>query len=478
MRCLTSRQRSKFCILLALGVLVAMSDSQATGEDKTGLRIYEEQLRVRLDEQLPGARELGFDAGGWFSYAYFNYTDGALGRTRTLRQSQLRGWASLNVRGVHQAYVRGLLSWDDWNSGDNPISGRGDDFDEELERAWYQFDLGKLMRNQTGKAPPVGFKVKVGRQFMTIGTSLVLSVPLDMIRFDVTTSNWDFLAMGGQTVEDTRNIDDSDRVANHQDRCFYGFQISYKGIPQHRPFAYYLSQSDHTSSSPAHATQEYDYSSRYLGGGSTGSFGLPGLQYQTEFVAQWGKTYGNSAVAGTTRDKIRAMAFDVILEYLFDIPMHPKAGVEYLFATGDSDRSTSATATIGGNRVGTRDNAFNAFGFRDTGIAFSPRISNLHMWAVGGSLFTLESIRLFRKMEVGTKVFFYHKAKAGGPISDTTASNDARNLGWEWDVFCDWRLTSDVAWTIRYGIFQPGSSFDGGDKSSRHFVYTGVVFSF
>ncbi len=27
--------------------------------------------------------------------------------------------------------------------------------DEQLERAWYQFDLGKMIRRQTGQAPPV-----------------------------------------------------------------------------------------------------------------------------------------------------------------------------------------------------------------------------------------------------------------------------------------------------------------------------------
>jgi len=45
-------------------------------------------------------------------------------------------------------------------------------------------------------------------------------------------------------------------------------------------------------------------------------------------------------------------------------------------------------------------------------------------------------------------------------------------------VFCNWRLTSDLAWTIRYGAFFPGSAYDGGDKTCRQFVYTGMVLSF
>ena len=48
--------------------------------------------------------------------------------------------------------------------------------------------------------------------------------------------------------------------------------------------------------------------------------------------------------------------------------------------------------SIGGNRAGTRDRAFNAFGFRDTGIALSPRVSNIHIYSAGGSFFPFETM--------------------------------------------------------------------------------------
>jgi hypothetical protein len=151
---------------------------------------------------------------------------------------------------------------------------------------------------------------------------------------------------------------------------------------------------------------------------------------------------------------------------------------EYIWGSGDRDRTLSSVATVGGNRSHTTDHAFNAFGFRDTGIAFSPRISNVHIYSLGATCRPLEDLAMFEQMEVGTKVFFYHKSRAAGPISDTTAINDDAWLGWEWDIFCNWRLTSDLAWTVRYGAFQPGSAYDGGDKSCRQFLYTGVVLSF
>ena len=62
--------------------------------------------------------------------------------------------------------------------------------------------------------------------------------------------------------------------------------------------------------------------------------------------------------------------------------------------------------------------------------------------------------------------------------SDTTATEDSSCLGWEWDLFCNWRITSDLAWTLRYGAFMPSGAYDSGYDSCRQFLYTGVVLSF
>ena len=108
--------------LLAAGVAVLLPAAWAAGQDN-GRTVYDEQLRLRLDEQVAAAREIGLDAGGWFSFAVFNYNDTTVRKTRMLRQYQIRGWASVDVHGVHKGYVRGMLGWDDWNSGRNPSGG-------------------------------------------------------------------------------------------------------------------------------------------------------------------------------------------------------------------------------------------------------------------------------------------------------------------------------------------------------------------
>ncbi len=440
-----------------------------------GRRIYEEELRVRLDRQIPEAREMGFDAGGWFNFAFFNYDDASADKDRTLRQYELRLWGSASIQGVHRFYVRGLTTYDDWNDGDN-ITGEGDDWVEpKIERLWYQFDLGQMLYNQTGRPSGYDLKFKVGRAYADIGTAFVLSMPLDLIQLDVSCPNWDVKALLGKTIGSSRNIDDSLNVYDHQDRWIWGTQATYTGLSHHRPFVYFLSNHDKTDPSPDSAVQDFEYSSQYVGLGSTGSLCLPNLRYRGEVVGEWGRTY--SEFATSDRDDINAWAANMQLEYLFrEYPMRPRVSAEYIFASGDKDRRLSATSTIGGNQQGTNDNAFNAFGFRDTGIAFAPRMSNLHIYNVGASCFPLEKHRLFEKMEVGTKVFFYNKATCG-PISDTTANNmDSTWVGWEWDVFCDWRITSDLSWSVRYGAFQPGAAF--ADKDCRHFLFSGVTFSF
>lgn len=463
------------CLSLAGAVCVVLvAAGPAAGQDN-GRAIYNEQLRVQLDRQTPEAQELGFDAGGWFDFALFKYDDTAAGKWRTLRQYQLRAWARLNVRGVHRFYVRGMGGYDDWNSGMNPSVNRNDDLIEpKIERAWYELDLGQLHRNRTGQDPPVGFRMSVGRRFVQFGTALVLSMPMDMIEFEVTPGDWEFRALLGNTIRSSPNIDDSAGIDGHQRRCFWGLQLRYLGLSHHRPFVYFLNNHDRTDPKPRVAWQRFEYSSRYLGAGSTGTLVLPDLRYLVEVVGEWGRTYSEDAT--TTRDGICALAVNAQLEYFFQTRMRPKVSVEYLFGTGDDDRRTSATATIGGNAAGTMDRAFNAFGFRDTGIALAPRMANLHIYNVGASFFPLENFELFRNMEVGTKVFFYHKASGGGPISDTTATQPNQWVGWEWDVFCNWRVTSDLAWTIRYGAFMPGEAFP--DRSCRQFLYTGVTLTF
>ena len=451
-------------------VVVAISAGQAIAQP-AATRIYDEQLRVKLDQVDPEIREKDVDVGGWLNMAIFNYDDASARIERQMRQYELRGWASLNLQGVHKAYVRGLVNYDDWSGLRHDESGT------EVERAWYQFDLGKLLQNQAGKATPLGLRVKLGRDFMSIGTSLVLSTTLDMGKIEVTAGDWELMGFIGSTLRDSWNIDNSVVVANRQQRWLTGFEAAYRGFSQHRPFVYYMHNDDNTDPAAGSPGQSYEYNSDYIGVGSTGTLLVSNLRYQVEGVAEMGKTYSAGRTSG--QDRIQAWAVDALIEYLFvDCPTKPRIGFEYVFASGDSDRTGSPVATVGGNRAGTVDHGFGAFGFRDLGLALSPEISNIHVYAINASLFPLEHIEMFEKMEVGTKLFFYSRAHGSAPISDPMTTSEANSTGFEMDYFCNWRMTSDLALTVRYGVFYPGDAYDGGDKSPRQFLYSGLVFSF
>ena len=44
------------------------------------------------------------------------------------------------------------------------------------------------------------------------------------------------------------------------------------------------------------------------------------------------------------------------------------------------------------------------------------------------------------------------------------------------DYYTNWRITSDLAWTARFGVFFPGSAFE--DQTTRTFLLTGLTWSF
>jgi hypothetical protein len=290
-------------------------------------------------------------------------------------------------------------------------------------------------------------------------------------------ANVEVKGLFGQSIKWIRNIDQSPPVASHSERDFYGVQATYKGLTDHQPFFYYLWQQDGTHEKPEDPNQEYDYDSQYLGVGSTGRAVLRNLYYQTELVWEHGRDFGFGSTAG--QDPICALAYDLNLTYVFQDRHRPEASFEYLFASGDSDRVGSPTNTIGGNLPGTDDHGFNGFGFRNTGLAFAPPISNVHMFRVGGDFRPLPDNRAVENLLLGADFFYFLKAEAAaaGPALDSLRHD--LDLGPEVDVYCNWRITSDLLWTVRYGVFLPGGAFsEPAVHDCRNFLFTGLSFSF
>lgn len=436
-------------------------------------QVIEQRARDALDRELPTADRISLDVGGWFDFYWLMFDDGVIS-SRTLRQYNFRVFGGLTLdRGVHQAYARMRGTYFDWNQGDNG-SAFEDDFDgANLERGWYQLDVRKALKEYGREDLPFDLRLKLGRDFVTAGTGFTLALPLDHVQIATEWANFETTFLVGTTPKSTDNIDRSPAVDDQSERDFWMLQERYTGFQDHQPFVYWIYQRDRTEEDPVDLLQNYKYHSQYVGWGSTGQL-AQNLRYSTEWILERGTSYGDRRFLHT--DDIKAWAFDQLLEYYFKHKTQPRVTLEYMFASGDPDRLFSPTNAAGGNRGDDTDESFVGFGFRDTGLSFAPRLSNIHIWRLGGAFKPLPDVDALRDLELGTDWFLYHKHRTDAAVSDGTADEAEGFLGWEMDYFANYRITNDLAWTIRFGAFFPDAAFS--DQSNRTFLLTGVTWSF
>jgi hypothetical protein len=311
---------------------------------------------------------------------------------------------------------------------------------------------------------------------------LVLSQVLDATLLDLEYGPFTLELIGALTPRRTVDFDSSrPHFDDNTFRGFYGAMLSTK-VEQHRPFAYALFQQDYNhdySSTLGVISTKYDYYSYYLGIGSSGSL-TDRLIYGVEAVYEGGSTLSNSFDQSTffpqtqEKDQISAWAADARLDYLLGDQRHSRFSFETILASGDPDRFNSST-TFGGNRAGTKDHAFNAFGLLNTGLAFSPTVSNLMAFRVGASTFPFPDSRRFGRLQVGSDFFVFNKMREDGGIDETT--NSGRYFGVEPDIYMNWQMTSDVTLVLRYGVFFPNGDVVQNDDT-RQFFYGGLTFAF
>jgi len=303
--------------------------------------------------------------------------------------------------------------------------------------------------------------------------------------------------LAGLTRRSTADIDSSrPDFDGDTRRGFYGALLSVQAADQHRPFVYGLVQQDRNSDRtrvelildpdgiPGNADDvntrtRHAYDSHYVGFGSTGNLG-DRIAYAAEFVYQGGEGLSASfdrnigIPIAQTDERIEAYAMDLKIDYLFQDPNRTRAVGEVLLASGDDDR-LHTTNTVGGNRRGSTDRAFNAFGLVNTGLAFAPPSSNLLMFRGGLATFPLPASTWFDRLQLGATFYSFFKLDREAPIDQAT-SKDAY-LGFEVDLFANWQIASDVTLSLQYGVFLPGHAI-AADHDARHFLVTSVTYSF
>jgi hypothetical protein len=477
----------------AAGLALAAAGGAARGqvEQQAQLDRFDRQLeqiqrdsRVRADLSIPPADRATFDYGGYLTYSLLLVDDQAA-ESHVLRRAELVGYARLNLDGAHEFYARGRTVYDDYNRGDS-FDGRGDDWESPyLERFHYRFDLQRSLAAYNGTAIDWNVVLQGGRQLVTWGNGLTLSEVVDGGIASAKYGPFTLDAVAGVTYDDVVDFDLSrPDFRNDTHRGLFGGMLGFEPKAGQRVYAYGLVQRDYNGAEKSGAggvTTRFDYNSYYLGLGASGSVS-DDLLYAVELVYEGGNTLSNSrdpAGGGSqlaqSKDDINAVAFDGRLDYLFADRGRSRLSGEVILATGDRDR-TVTSSTLGGNRAGTDDHAFNAFGLLNTGLAFAPAVSNLAVVRVGASTFPVpEGPAWAKQLQVGADVLVFGKFYQDAPLDEPT-SND-RYIGTEADFYLNWQVTSDVTLAVRYGLFAPGAGIDG-ESDARQFFFAGLTYAF
>lgn len=458
------------CMPLAAGVSAAAAQEATTDSFIQQQRLLNEKIHEEQARIAPLNSKVDFQFGGWFDYYLFHLQDGVQ-RSRVYQRPGFSPWARLSLdNGGHEFFARMRLTYDYFNQGDE-FERRQDWVGPNFDRAWYQIDGNRAFHLDAES--PLQLKARIGRQPVTFGTGYAFDMPVDAVLLEARMKALRVRGLVARTIASYPNVDRSPAVDNHQNRRFYGVETTYTGFSRHEPFAYVLWNQDHTDERHQEWRQEYSYDTTYIGFGSRGSL-MERLSYWNEWVFETGHSFGDGNYI--RQDYVEAWGFDIGLEYLFEGEWKPRASLEYMFAGGDSDRLGSPTGALGGNRNGREDTSFVGFGYRDTGIVAAPTLSNVHVWRLGGSLQPFPRSELLRDFEIGSNWFLIHKNRRTAAISDFSADRGSGFVGGEMDYFVNWRLGSDLSWTLRWGVFFPGEAYR--DREARQTIFTGLTWSF
>lgn len=122
----------------------------------------------------------------------------------------------------------------------------------------------------------------------------------------------------------------------------------------------------------------------------------------------------------------------------------------FLYASGDSDYSTITegnTAGSAGQFVPVTSSAF--------GLVFSPVLSNLVIAELGGSMKPVAD----KNLQTGLRLFAFFRPTSG-PVATggLKPGEDSSMLGYEADLYGNYRILSDLGMSLNTGLFFPVSS--------------------
>ncbi|MBI4835497.1 MAG: alginate export family protein [Planctomycetes bacterium] len=465
-----------FCLTASVLLMVFLFGQLIWAQDDIEKDYVEQEIREELEETIrieKTDRGFLYDYGGWLRYSTFIFEDPD--KQRTLRTWDGRFWAKCLINKYHEFYFRFKTLLFDYNRHD---SYGGDDHDfitPRLDQGFYMVDLVEaLYGDDTAEMVNPKIKASVGRQFSLLGTGLVYSRVDDGLKLNLSFPGIQSTVIVAQTIKTSNDIDRSRPNPDRSRRSFLGLQVDYKRLGKHKPYLICLIQTDNNKETPDDAAQEYDYNSKYYGIGMKGVL-FPRLQYTAEYIKETGKSY--ASLSSTDKETIKASAYTFELKYLPKTVLDPVFTVKYLFGSGDKDRG-SVTNTIGGNQVNTNDTGFLSFGYSLTGFVLQPKISNLSMYSLMISVKPIKDKALCQDSELGVAYYMFSKDKKEGVISDLSASVAKEDIGKEIDLYFNWKMLSDLTFSLRGGRFTPGNAYPATADEETSFLSFTLSYSF
>lgn len=481
--------------LLAIGAATTPAVAQSAQEAL--LNRLEQQMLDAQTEQRIAAHEgqttferltLDYGASVRFGIAGIQASTGA---DSTLYQYEANIFANAVVDGGHRLFgnLRFLYNQYDVTRGTNDtgfIYPYGN-------RYWYEFDLKALQRATEGAAGKLALNVRGGRQFVNWNSGLIFSNDMYGMRLrgGIDQLSWEGLigvtaSSGFYDFDPARANYDSET-----DRALYGVRGAWTFGPELELFVSGFWQRDHNEDRQVSrqllpgilVTYDHNFDSTYLSFGGSGAIGPEGL-WTLELVRETGSRHSRfSFSSGPGFPPINSDSPITAYAGVFNaswapsgIATRPRIDCTLAFGSGDQDQ-LSVFGGLTGNANGTNDLSFQSLGYIYTGLAGAPSLTNLLMLRLGGSTGIPIDARRPDALRVGMDLFLFGKQKIGAPVS-LPSSRTNRYLGTEVDWKVDWRLASDVSFTLRAGLYWPGSDMPLGANLTRHFVYGGFTYAF
>ena len=463
------------CLMAGVAELAACPPAMAQlRPEETFQRTYffEQQIRERLEADIPAKQPALVEWGGFYIPSYTFYNDIANDHAHVTIQD-LRLWTQIRLDEVHRIYARMRLAYTDYAAGDSQ-GFRGHDLEgPNLDQGFYELDVTGAVAKYWGERWPFELTARGGRQYLEVGRGIALGETLDAGWFELKTRDFNFAGFAGRGIESTDNMDQSVPGFSRSRRTFYGCQIDYAGLGDHEPYVFFVLQRDWSEEKPENLAQDYRYKSHYYGVGCRGSV-TSRTKYEVEGIWEFGKGAANGQIRDK-RERIEAFAFDAEVDHYMEHALKPVLSAEYAFASGDDDRVVATTA-FRGNQRGTHDTAFQGFGYVNSGLALGARFTNLQFVRLGGRFTPYDKKTAAGRIDLGMNYYFLWKADREAPISDFRALDTSSDVGQEVDVFCEWRVFSDLGLSLHYGRFYPGQAYL--DRQPRDFFYAALNISF